>query len=155
MAVCKRCGAVYDYNKREGVCPKCCFYNRPATSWQEDDSWEKNYNFEDNSYDVHTHDAELSDEDAHDSLKDALRKAGRSKKNTKKNPAAWGGILGHGSDKEVDGSHTHTSDGRVIRSGDSSANHKKMQKKTGGPGCFTICIIVFWIFLILSFLQMI
>lgn len=52
MARCKRCGASFDYDKRDGVCPKCCFYNRPPGREQTDDEWMKNYNIEDNSYEL-------------------------------------------------------------------------------------------------------
>lgn len=52
MARCKRCGASFDYDKRDGVCPKCCFYNRPPGREQADDEWMKNYNIEDNSYEL-------------------------------------------------------------------------------------------------------
>lgn len=52
MAQCKRCGTSFDYAKREGVCPKCCFYNRPpGTAW-EDEEWTRHYNIEDNSYEL-------------------------------------------------------------------------------------------------------
>ena len=50
MAKCRRCGTNYDYEKREGVCPKCCFYNRPSSSPVPDDQWMKNYDIEDNTY---------------------------------------------------------------------------------------------------------
>lgn len=52
MARCKRCGATFDYNQRDGVCPKCCFYNRPPGRENTDDEWMKNYNIEDNSYEL-------------------------------------------------------------------------------------------------------
>ena len=52
MARCKRCGASFDYDKRDGVCPRCCFYNRPPGREQTDDEWMKNYNIEDNSYEL-------------------------------------------------------------------------------------------------------
>ena len=52
MARCKRCGASFDYDKRDGVCPRCCFYNRPPGREQTDDEWMKNYNIEDNSSQV-------------------------------------------------------------------------------------------------------
>lgn len=50
MARCRRCGTAFDYESREGVCPKCCFYNRPEGTVTQDDEWAKNYNIEDNSY---------------------------------------------------------------------------------------------------------
>ena len=50
MATCKRCGQTFIYEKTDGVCPKCCFYNRPVGSTQSDESWMKNYNCDDNSY---------------------------------------------------------------------------------------------------------
>lgn len=50
MAICKRCGAVFDYNKWDGVCPKCCLYNRPDDGREEDDCWMENYNVDDNSF---------------------------------------------------------------------------------------------------------
>lgn len=52
MARCKRCGASFDYNKRDGVCPRCCFYNRPPGQDRSDDEWMKNHNIEDNSYEL-------------------------------------------------------------------------------------------------------
>lgn len=52
MARCKRCGSSFDYEKRDGVCPKCCFYNRPPGKDRADDDWMKNYNIEDNSYEL-------------------------------------------------------------------------------------------------------
>ncbi len=50
MAVCKRCGTVFSYEKRDGVCPKCCFFNRPEGTVGSDDSWIKNYNYDDNTF---------------------------------------------------------------------------------------------------------
>lgn len=50
MAVCKRCGTVFQYEKRDGVCPKCCYFNRPAVSVEQDESWVQNYNFDDNTF---------------------------------------------------------------------------------------------------------
>ena len=50
MAICKRCGAVFDYEKWDGVCPKCCLYNRPDDGREEDDCWMDNYNIDDNSF---------------------------------------------------------------------------------------------------------
>ena len=50
MSRCKRCGTSFDYNERDGVCPRCCFYNRPPGTVGYDDEWAKNYNIEDNSY---------------------------------------------------------------------------------------------------------
>lgn len=50
MAKCKRCGAVFDYDKKDGVCPKCCFYNRPPGMPERDTEWISTYNFEENTY---------------------------------------------------------------------------------------------------------
>lgn len=50
MAKCRRCGANFDYETREGVCPKCCFYNRPSSSPVPDERWMENYDMEDNTY---------------------------------------------------------------------------------------------------------
>ena len=50
MAKCERCGATFDYEERQGVCPKCCFYNRKPGAVQQDTEWMKHYNIEDNSY---------------------------------------------------------------------------------------------------------
>lgn len=50
MAKCERCGASFDYEEREGVCPRCCFYNRPPGAARQDTEWMKYYNVEDNSY---------------------------------------------------------------------------------------------------------
>lgn len=50
MAKCERCGASFDYDERQGVCPRCCFYNRPPGAARQDTEWMKYYNVEDNSY---------------------------------------------------------------------------------------------------------
>lgn len=50
MAKCERCGASFDYEERQGVCPRCCFYNRPPGAARQDTEWMKYYNVEDNSY---------------------------------------------------------------------------------------------------------
>lgn len=50
MAKCERCGASFDYDERQGVCPRCCFYNRPPGAARQDTEWMKFYNVEDNSY---------------------------------------------------------------------------------------------------------
>lgn len=52
MAKCRRCGAVFDYGKKDGVCPKCCFYNRPPGTPYHDDDWISSYNVEDNTYEL-------------------------------------------------------------------------------------------------------
>lgn len=52
MARCKRCGATFDYNKKDGVCPKCCFYNRPPGMASHDEEWITTYNVEDNTYEL-------------------------------------------------------------------------------------------------------
>lgn len=52
MAKCRRCGTTFDYEKREGVCPKCCFYNRKPGMWQQEEEWVTNYNIDDNSYEL-------------------------------------------------------------------------------------------------------
>ena len=50
MAKCRRCGALFDYDREEGVCPRCCFYNRPAGSPHHGDEWLSSYNIDDNTY---------------------------------------------------------------------------------------------------------
>lgn len=50
MVTCERCGTPFDYDKRQGICPKCCFYNRPPGAARQDMEWLKYYNAEDNSY---------------------------------------------------------------------------------------------------------
>lgn len=50
MVRCKRCGASFEYEKRDGVCPKCCFYNRPPGALEPDNSWMGDYNIDNNSY---------------------------------------------------------------------------------------------------------
>ena len=42
MAVCKRCGATFNYEKHEGICPKFCYYNRDR---EEDQRWLERYNY--------------------------------------------------------------------------------------------------------------
>ena len=50
MAKCRRCGTVFDYDTRDGVCPGCCFYNRPDGKASYDDEWLRSYNVEENTY---------------------------------------------------------------------------------------------------------
>ncbi len=108
MSRCKRCGTNFDYAKREGVCPKCCFYNRPDGMWQEDDSWIKNYNYEDNSYDIIAQEAEYDEKNSNDRLKDLLKRKDLN------DSGRWSASSGHSNHREVDGSHIHTTDGRVV-----------------------------------------
>lgn len=107
MAVCKRCGKSFDYQKREGICPKCCFYNRPAGTWQEDDSWMKNYNYEDNSYEVSLHESNIPE-----SRDDVKLSRYLKEKDLNDVGGRLKDVLGH---KEMDGSHTHLDDGRVVK----------------------------------------
>ena len=142
MAVCKRCGTTFDYNKREGVCPKCCFYNRPVSAWQEDDSWVKKYSYEDNSYAFSTHEADDSGKYSKDHLKDVL--FDRDKRFS---------APGHKTDKELSGSHVHLDDGRVASPGPGKKPVKPA--RTPGKGKFgigSIIVIIIWIYIIISFL---
>lgn len=145
MAVCKRCGKTFDYEKREGVCPKCCFYNRPTGTWQEDDSWIKNYNYEDNSYNV-----TVSSEDGYDTKEEKRSRYHMEKE--KKNEYR------HFS-KEVDGSHSHLSDGRVVRGSDPAGRKTSVQKrkkqKSASPkkskiSWVFIFLLIYWIFFIVG-----
>ena len=149
MAVCKRCGATFDYNKREGVCPKCCFYNRPNTTWQEDDSWIKNYSYEDNSYEFSTHEADYDDRISGDHLKDVLFDGERRF-----------AMPGHNGNKELSGSHTHLDDGRVVKGRGTGRQRKPMAGKSANSpaktkpkfGVGTIVVIIVWFYIIFSFL---
>ena len=131
MAVCKRCGKAFDYQKREGVCPKCCFYNRPEGTWKEDDSWIKNYNYEDNSYDVTVSSYE-------DNTKEEKRNRYIMEKEEK--------YAHRHTSKEVDGSHSHLSDGRVVRGSDPTG--RKVPKKKNKSGSAKNSKIS-WVFIIL------
>ena len=149
MAVCKSCGATFDYNKREGVCPKCCFYNRPNTTWQEDDSWIKNYSYEDNSYEFSTHEADYDDRISGDHLKDVLFDGERRF-----------AMPGHNGNKELSGSHTHLDDGRVVKGRGTgrqrnAANRKNVNtpaKTKPKVGVGTIVVIIVWLYIIIGFL---
>lgn len=150
MAVCKRCGAIYNYEKREGVCPKCCFFNRPEGSWQEDDSWIKNYNYEDNSYNISEH--EVYDKE---SKLDSI--FGKDHNDV---GAGWRDAMNHGGDKEVDGSHIHLPDGSIIkgsakrRPDKTAKTSRPASKSVGGKkknaGCLPYAIVVIWIYVILN-----
>lgn len=150
MAVCKRCGKVFNYEKRDGVCPKCCFYNRPEGTWQEDDSWIKNYNYEDNSYDVKAH--EYESEDGREKI------FGRDGNDVGAN---WKDAFERNKHQEVSGSHKHTEDGRILKGSSAttkkSRNNSSKSKKSGKSGkkmgCGTIFIIIFWIYLIFGLLA--
>lgn len=52
MAKCKRCGTVFNYNKSEGVCPQCRFYNRPEGAPDYNNEWFSSYNVEENTYEL-------------------------------------------------------------------------------------------------------
>lgn len=155
MAVCRRCGAVYNYEKREGVCPKCCFFNRPEGSWQEDDSWIKNYNYEDNSYNISEH--EVYDKD---SKFDSLFSKDRNDVG-----AGWRDAMKHGGNTEVDGSHTHMADGSIVRGSGKRAKTKTPAKKTAtsskpgaagkksNAGCIGAAVVIFWLYVVLNFVM--
>ena len=149
MAVCRRCGTTFDYNKREGVCPKCCFYNRPNNAWQEDDSWIKNYSYEDNSYEFSTREADYDEKNSRDHLKDVLFDGDRRFN-----------IPGHNGHRELSGSHTHLDDGRVVRGRGIGGQGKSADRKSAKPssktkpkfGVGTIVVILVWLYIIFSFL---
>ena len=129
MAICKRCKAPFNYEKREGICPKCCFYNRPAGTWHEDESWINNYNIE-NRYVAPV----MSNKESETS----------------------GGFfkMPHHESKEMSGSDKHLDNGKVVR-GSSAVSQKTKQRpaaKKKKSGCLSIVIVLFWIFVIMSFL---
>ncbi len=146
MARCKRCGTNFDYAKREGVCPKCCFYNRPDGMWQEDDSWVKNYNYEDNSYDIIAQEAEYDEKNSNDRLKDLLKRKDLN------DGARWTATAGHRDHTEVDGSHIHTSDGRVVNRNTSQRNRKPAQNSNPASWIFKILFFIIAANIVLSFL---
>lgn len=63
MAKCRRCGAVFDYDKKDGVCPRCCFYNRPPGAPHRDEEWISSYNVEENTYELPKSIVETEEED--------------------------------------------------------------------------------------------
>lgn len=149
MAVCKRCGATFDYNQREGVCPKCCFYNRPANAWQDDDSWIKNYNYEDNSYDIRNRESGPSDKNSGDRLTDII--LGR------KESGKTFSMPDHGGSKDLEGSHTHLDNGRVV-----PGNRKKTVPQGRGPSTgrkngkgtlWVVLIFIFWMYFLISMIM--
>lgn len=89
MATCIRCGANFNYDKRDGICPKCCFYNRPDGTKSEDLSWLSKYDLDDNKY----HAPKMSDASFEED--EPVRP-----------------VRGH---KELDGSHVHGEDGRIYQ----------------------------------------
>lgn len=93
MARCKRCGAVFDYDKKEGVCPRCCFYNRPPGSPHHDDEWLSTYNIEDNTFQLPKQSYQLDEEPESSWFK--RRSLYKKKYSSKK-------------DCDTEGSHIHT-----------------------------------------------
>ena len=147
MAVCKRCGTTFDYAKREGVCPKCCFYNRPARAWQEDDSWIKNYNYEDNSYENIHREVDYDEKHSGDRLRDVLLHRELDGSHTHLDD---GRVI---SGKEPEGSHTHLDNGRVVK-GRGGVPRGRMPSAGKKPqaGLKGIIVIIVWIYIIITLL---
>lgn len=43
LITCAKCGKVYDYEKYNGICPKCARYNREATAAEEHQEYHNKY----------------------------------------------------------------------------------------------------------------
>lgn len=93
MARCKRCGAIFDYDKKDGVCPRCCFYNRPPGAPHHDDEWLSTYNIEDNTFQLPKQSAQIDEEPK--SIWHKKRPNYKKKVSSKKNC-------------DTEGSHVHT-----------------------------------------------
>ncbi len=102
MAKCRRCGATFDYDKKDGVCPKCCFYNRPPGAPHHDEEWISSYNVEDNTYELPKSIVETAEEEPGSILRH-IRARERRKYTSAK-------------ECHTEGSHVHT-ETRTSRSG--------------------------------------
>lgn len=140
MAKCKRCGAIFDYDKKEGVCPRCCFYNRPPGSPHHDDEWLSSYNIEDNTYQLPKQSDWMEDEP------ESIWRKKRPKYKTK---------ISNKKDCDTEGSHVHTHTKPKTR-----ADYKKREEPPEGkaPGrllfiLIAAVVILFILFLMKSFFQ--
>lgn len=106
MAKCRRCGATFDYDKKDGVCPKCCFYNRPPGAPHHDDEWISTYNVEDNTYELPKSIVETAEEEPGSILKRIHARERRKYTSSK--------------ECRTEGSHVHT-ESRASRTHDRSA----------------------------------
>ncbi|MBQ8632229.1 MAG: hypothetical protein IJ420_01325 [Lachnospiraceae bacterium] len=43
LVTCEKCNKIYDYDKYNGICPKCARYNRESTSAQEHQDYHNKY----------------------------------------------------------------------------------------------------------------
>lgn len=59
LVTCEKCKKIYDYDKYNGICPKCARYNRESTSAQEHQDYHNKYdggyshNDQDDHYSYH------------------------------------------------------------------------------------------------------
>lgn len=59
LITCSKCGKVYDYEKYNGICPKCARYNKETTAAQEHQEYHNKYDggyrhtAQDNHYSYH------------------------------------------------------------------------------------------------------
>lgn len=114
MAKCKRCGAVFDYDQKDGVCPKCCFYNRPPGMPERDTEWISTYNFEENTYQLPK--SIIEQEEEHKSIFHRTHFGERKKYTSEK-------------DCHVEGSHVHVEKRRGLFGSKNVQKERKEEAK--------------------------
>lgn len=132
MAKCKRCGAIFDYDKKDGVCPKCCYYNRPPGTPERDTEWISTYNVEENTYQLPKSIIEQEEEE-HRGLFRRKSHADRRRYTSEK-------------DCRMEGSHVHTE-----KRGSASAARggaKSIPSESAGKNKKMVGIILFLILLV-------
>ncbi len=125
MARCKRCGATFDYDKKDGVCPKCCFYNRPPGMASHDEEWISTYNVEENTYELPKSIVETMEDEPH-------RIFGRRHSEDRRKVVS-------SKDCHTEGSHVHTE--RAARKKAERTRELK-QEKSGKPRAFFIFLVL-------------
>ena len=88
LVTCEKCGKIYDYDKHNGLCPKCARYNRENTAAQEHQEYHDKYDggYSHTTKDDHHsyHQRYDSDKNPHGSQLEAKRaKTGTMDKKTK------------------------------------------------------------------------
>ena len=134
MAKCKRCGTSFDYDKREGVCPKCCFYNRPPGMPYHDDDWIESYNIEENTYELPKSILETEEEDPG-------RLFRRRQKKEKEISQEYRESHRKAKECHTEGSHVHKASG-TTHSSRSTSKRRSASKKLSRPGVFAVTVII-------------
>ena len=164
---CRRCGTVFKYEDREGVCPKCCFYNRRTPVHDEENLWLNDYHidkYEAGYYDRHI--PEIDEKESQDQLKDYLKnfvddqREILKKKQTTQEKKERRILPRHKSDSKKSDGNFHIEDGQVIpdkpekedKLSDFIMNILGIQK--GKPIWMTVLILMVWIWIFFIIIGM-